>query len=234
MFPHHEDEIAQSEAANAQKFVNYWMHCEYLVVNGQKMSKSLGNFYTVRDLMAQGYSSEEIRWVLISAHYRKKLNFTFDALKQARETLKGFKAFFGRLNEIVETNKQSSVSFDFVNDHIRKFKESMGDDLNISEALASVFSLEKETNKLLASSEVGAAGAKTILNAFVGFNEILGVFDFSEETDNVPTEVKEQAEIRQAARKAKDFAKADSARKQLTELGWIVEDTPSGFNLKKI
>jgi len=234
MFPHHEDEIAQSEAANAQKFVNYWMHCEYLVVNRQKMSKSLGNFYTVRDLMAQGYSSEEIRWVLISAHYRKKLNFTFDALKQARETLKGFKAFFGRLNEIVETNKQSSVSFDFVNDHIRKFKESMGDDLNISEALASVFSLEKETNKLLASSEVGAAGAKTILNAFVGFNEILGVFDFSEETDNVPTEVKEQAEIRQAARKAKDFAKADSARKQLTELGWIVEDTPSGFNLKKI
>ena len=234
MFPHHEDEIAQSEAANSQKFVNYWMHCEYLVVNGQKMSKSLGNFYTVRDLIAQGYSPEEIRWVLISAHYRKKLNFTFDALKQARETLKGFKSFFSRLNEAVKTNKQSLVSFDFVNDHINKFKEAMADDLNISEALASVFSLEKETNKLLTAPGIGATEAKTVLNAFTGFNAILGVFDFSEEPDNVPSEIRELAETRHAARKTKDFAKADSARNQLTELGWIVEDIPAGFKLKKI
>lgn len=234
MFPHHEDEIAQSEAANSQKFVNYWMHCEYLVVNGQKMSKSLGNFYTVRDLIAQGYSPEEIRWVLISAHYRKKLNFTFDALKQARETLKGFKAFFGRLNEIIKENKQSSTLLDFVNDNINRFKEAMADDLNISEALASVFNLEKETNKILVSSEIGAAGAKTVLNAFIELNTILGVFDFSESTASIPAKIRELAETRQAARKAKDFAKADFVRKQLTELGWVVEDTPSEFKLKKI
>jgi len=234
MFPHHEDEIAQSEAANSQKFVNYWMHCEYLVVDGQKMSKSLGNFYIVRDLIAQGYLPEEIRWVLISAHYRKKLNFTFDALKQARETFKRFKSFFNRLNEAIKANKQSQGSFDFVNDHITKFKEAMADDLNISEALASVFSLEKETNKLLASSEIGAAGAKAVLDAFISFNAILGVFDFSEETDNIPKEIRELAKARQAARKAKDFSKADSTRKQLMELGWIIEDTQTGFNLKKI
>lgn len=236
MFPHHEDEIAQSEAANSQKFVNYWMHCEYLIVNGQKMSKSLGNFYTVRDLIAQGYSPEEIRWVLTSAHYRKKLNFTFEALKQARETLKGFKSFFGRLNEVVvkANNKQSSGFFDLINDNVNKFKEAMADDLNISEALASVFSLEKETNKLLASSEIGTAGAKAVLNAFTEFNAILGIFNFSEEANNIPKEVMELAETRQAARKTRDFTKADDARKELTVLGWIVEDTPSGFNLKKI
>ena len=184
-------------------------------------------------MIKQGYSPEEIRWVLISTHYRKKLNFTFDVLKQARETLKGFKFFFGRLNEAIKANQQSSVLFDFVNDHINKFKDAMADDLNISEALASLFSLEKETNKLLASSEIGASGAKIVLNAFASFNAILGVFDFSEETNNVPAEIKELAETRQTARKAKDFVKADSTRKQLMELGWIVEDTPSGFNLKK-
>lgn len=234
MFPHHEDEIAQSEAANGQKFVNYWMHCEYLVVNGQKMSKSLGNFYTVRDLIAQGYSPEEIRWVLISAHYRKKLNFTFDALKQAREILKRFKAFFGKLNEITKTNNQSSASFDFVSNNVSKFREAIADDLNISKALASVFNIEKETNKLLASSELGSAGTKAVLDAFNNFNAILGVFDFTEEPSSIPAKIKELAETRQAARKAKDFAKADYVRKQLTELGWIVEDTPFGFYLKKI
>ena len=107
MFPHHEDEIAQSEAANGIKFVNYWMHCEYLIVNNQKMSKSLGNFYTLRDLIEKGYKPEEIRWVLISTHYRKKLNFTFKACEQAREALKSFSNMFIRLSEIKNSECKS-------------------------------------------------------------------------------------------------------------------------------
>lgn len=233
MFPHHEDEIAQSESANGQKFVNYWMHCEYLIVDGQKMSKSLGNFYTVRDLIAKGYTSEEIRWVLISAHYRKKLNFTFDFLKQSRETLKGFKTLFARLHEALKSGKGGVSVTSIVHDSVEKFGKAMADDLNISEALAPVFNLQRETNKLIASNELGVKGAEAVLGAFHNFDSILGVFDFEEVEEESPSEIKALAQKRLEARKIKDFAKADSIRKQVTELGWIIEDTPSGFSLRK-
>lgn len=233
MFPHHEDEIAQSESANGQKFVNYWMHCEYLIVDGQKMSKSLGNFYTVRDLIAKGYTPEELRWVLISAHYRKKLNFTFDFLKQSRETLKGFKTLFAKLNEVLKLGKDGVSVTAIVHESVEKFGTAMADDLNISEALAPIFNLQRETNKLIASNELGVKGAEAVLGAFHNFDSILGVFDFEEAEEEIPPEIKVLAEERLAARKAKDFAKADTIRKQVSELGWIIEDTAGGFSLKK-
>lgn len=234
MFPHHEDEIAQSESANGQKFVNYWMHCEYLIVDGQKMSKSLGNFYTVRDLIAKGYTPEELRWILISAHYRKKLNFTFDFLKQSRETLKGFKTLFAKLHEVLKTGKDGVSVTDLVHDAVEKFGNAMADDLNISEALAPVFNLLRETNKLIASNELGFKGAESILGAFHNFDTILGVFDFEEIEEEVPAAIKTLAEERFAARKSKDFAKSDELRKQLTNLGWAVEDKAGTYTLKKI
>lgn len=236
MFPHHEDEIAQSEAANGQKFVNYWMHCEYLIVDGQKMSKSLGNFYTVRDLIDKGYSPEEIRWVLISAHYRKKLNFTFDFLKQSRETLKGFKTLFTKLHEILKSGKEGSPVSSLIHEAVEKFGNAMADDLNISEALASVFNLLRKTNKLIASDELGFKGAEAVLGAFHNFDTILGVFNLEETEDKeeIPSEIKKLAEERFAARKAKDFAKSDTLRKQLTDLGWAIEDKVGAYSLKKI
>ena len=234
MFPHHEDEIAQSESANGQKFVNYWMHCEYLIVDGQKMSKSLGNFYTVRDLIAKGYTPEEIRWVLISAHYRKKLNFTFDFLKQSRETLKSFKTLFAKLHDVLKIGKEGASVTNIVHDAVEKFGNAMADDLNISEALAPVFNLQRETNKLIASNELGVKGAEAVLGAFHNFDSILGVFDFEEAEEEIPSAIKSLAEERLAARKAKDFAKSDTLRKQITDLGWAVEDKAGAYSIKKI
>ncbi|HBM16161.1 MAG TPA: cysteine--tRNA ligase [Lentisphaeria bacterium] len=234
MFPHHEDEIAQSESANGQKFVNYWMHCEYLIVDGLKMSKSMGNFYTVRDLISKGYTPQEIRWVLISAQYRRKLNFTMDALKHSRESLKSFQTLFNNLNEIIKSKKDGKPVSDIVNDYVGNFGSALADDLNISEALASVFNLLRESNKLIASEELGSKGAEIIIAAFHNFDSILGVFNLDEtHEEEIPADIKKLAEERFAARRTKDFAKSDAIRKQLSELGWTVEDKANAYTLKK-
>ena len=234
MFPHHEDEIAQSEAANGVKFVNYWMHCEYLIVEGQKMSKSLGNFFTLRDLEKKGYSFNAIRWVLISAHYRRTLNFTLESCKHAQETLKNFTNFFVRLKEISESNKKGDNISQTVDSYIAKFTEAMSDDLNISEALAAVFGLQKETNKLISSDKLGNSAAKTVLEAFKKFDTVLAVFEFEKKEDEIPEEITKLAEERQTARKNKDFATSDKIRDKLKDMGWSVEDTPSGPRITKL
>ncbi len=234
MFPHHEDEIAQSEAANGVKFVNYWMHCEYLIVEGQKMSKSLGNFFTLRDLEEKGYNCNAIRWVLISAHYRRTLNFTLEACKQAQETLKNFTSFFIRLKEIADSDKKGDDISATVNSHMEKFSEAMSDDLNISEALAAVFGLQKETNKLIASNILGQNAAATVLDAFKKFDSVLAVFEFEQKGNDIPEEITKLVEERQTARKNKDFATSDIIRDRLKDLGWSVEDTPKGPRISKI
>ena len=228
MFPHHEDEIAQSEAANGTKFVNYWMHCEYLIVNNQKMSKSLGNFYTLRDLIEKGYKPEEIRWVLISTHYRKKLNFTFKACEQATEALKSFNNMFVRLSEIKNSESKSENLGNTIQEHLAEFKKSLGDDLNISGALGAVFNLQKETNKLIDKSMISKDDADKIINTYKEFNKVLGVFSFDKLQVSVPEEVVRMAEERQTARKNRDFAAADELRDRIKAAGWIVEDTPNG------
>ena len=233
MFPHHEDEIAQSEAANGVKFVNCWMHCEYLIVEGQKMSKSLGNFFTLRDLEERGFSNNAIRWVLISAHYRRTLNFTLEACEHAQETLKNFNNFFVRLNELILSEMKGTDTTEIINKYLDKFRNAMSDDLNISEALSAVFSLQKEANILIASDKLGKVGAELLLNAFKEFDTILAVFDFEKVKDETPAEIVNMVEKRQNARKNKDFATSDLLRDKLKELGWNVEDTPSGPRLSK-
>ncbi|MCP4176701.1 MAG: cysteine--tRNA ligase [bacterium] len=233
MFPHHEDEIAQSESATGKKFVNYWMHCEYLIVNGDKMSKSLGNFFILKDLIKKGYSYKDIRWVLISAHYRKKLNFTFDGCKHAKETLRSFNILFDNLNSVIKAGRDGVDLEQQISSYAEKFKNAIGDDLNISEALASVFSLMRDANKLISSGELGASGARKILDTYKNFNKILGVFEFEKHVE-IPEDIKTLVEERKEARLSKDFAKSDEIRDKLKELGWLIEDTASGARISKI
>lgn len=236
MFPHHEDEIAQSEAANGCKYVNYWLHCAHLIVNGEKMSKSLGNFLTLRDLKEKGFSGAEIRLVLLGTHYRKKLNFTFDDCTQAKNNLKKFAEFFKRLNEVEKTAQHASAEVkELVSKAQKGFKDAIGDDLNISEAMASVFGLLHEINKLRDSDKLTKADSAAVLEQFKDFDKVLGVFETEKAAgDDIPAEILEFAEKRQAARKAKDFKTADLMRDELKTRGWILEDTSKGPRLKKI
>ena len=235
MFPHHEDEIAQSECANGCKYVNYWLHCAHLMVDGEKMSKSLGNFYTLRDLLARGYTGREIRYVLLGAHYRKKLNFTMEALDQARETLKKFEALFIRLKAVAQQGDGQEVQ-KLIQEAQTSFKAALSDDLNISEALAAAFGLMRESNKLLDEEKLSAAGAKEILDVFKDFDRVFAFFDVelaAEET--VPEDILALAEERVIARKNRDFSRSDAIRDELSSRGYAVEDIPGGgFRIKKL
>ena len=237
MFPHHEDEIAQSEAANGCKFVNYWLHCEHLIVDGKKMSKSLGNFFTIRDLLGKGYTGREIRWTLIGTHYRSKLNFSLAALDQAKSRLAKFDSFFLALKALPQGENGTEAAKEAVAEAAAKFKAAFGDDLNISEALSAVFTLERKVNGMLGRNELGAEAGKIILAQFRDFDRILAVFDpdsVKETKKEIPAEIAALVEERTAAKKAKDFAKADAVRDQLKSLGWMVKDTPAGPEVSKI
>ena len=233
MFPHHEDEIAQSEAANGVKFVNYWLHCAHLMVEGQKMSKSLGNFYTLRDILAKGYTGREIRWVLIATHYRQSLNFSFKALDDARTSIQRIEALITRLKDahpladkgVEETQKATQEAID-------AFRNALNDDLNISAALGALFDLVRELNRLLDKGDCAGAAATTALQCIAQIDTVLDVCKPDAE-DGVPAEIQKMADDRQAARRAKDFATADALRKQLDDLGWVIEDTPKGPHIKR-
>ena len=235
MFPHHEDEIAQSEAANGCKFVNYWLHCEHLTVDNKKMSKSLGNFYTLRDLLAKGYTGAEVRWALIGTHYRSKLNFSFGLLDQARNTLRKFADFFQRLHHLEKGSLGKESAAELARKAETDFAAGMSNDLGIAEALAAVFTLERAVNSALAKHEFQSEAGEIILDQFRQFNRILGSLevDAAAVKEEIPPEILALAEARSAARKARDFAKADSIRDQLKAAGWIVEDSPDGIRVKK-
>ena len=234
MFPHHEDEIAQSEAATGKKWVNYWLHCAHLMVNGEKMSKSLGNFYTLRDLAGMGWKGREIRWVLIGAHYRRKLNFTLEALGQARETLARFDEFFDRMRSIDREGDGSEAEM-AVSTAAAAFSSAIADDLNISEALAAMFELLRSGNKLADAGGLSKAGAERILGAFRRFDSVIGALEVDAVRCNeVPPEVVQLAEERKAARLAKNFAESDRLRDEIAKLGYVVEDQPKQeYRLKK-
>lgn len=234
MFPHHEDEIAQSEAATGKKWVNYWLHCAHLMVNGEKMSKSLGNFYTLRDLAGMGWKGREIRWVLIGAHYRRKLNFTLEALGQARETLARFDEFFDRMRSIDREGDGSEAEL-AVSTAAAAFSSAIADDLNISEALAAMFELLRSGNKLADAGGLSKAGAERILGAFRRFDSVIGALEVDAVRCNeVPPEVVQLAEERKAARLAKNFAESDRLRDEIAKLGYVIEDQPKQeYRLKK-
>lgn len=237
MFPHHEDEIAQSEAANSCKFVNYWLHCEHLTIDKKKMSKSLGNFYTLRDLLNKGYSGKEVRWALIGTHYRSKLNFNLGLCDQARLTLKKFADFFGRLKALPQGTAGKEEAAGLAADADKKFADAIGDDLNIAEALSAVFTLERAVNTALASNSFQSEAGGVILEQFRRFDRVLAVFDVdaaaSEEAEDVPAGIMALAQKRIEARKAKDFKTADEIRDSLKAQGWVIIDTPQGMKVKK-
>ena len=219
VFPHHTNEIAQSEAATGKKFVNYWIHNAHLLVNGEKMSKSLGNFYTLEDLKKKGYEPSTARFFFLSSHYRQSLNLTFEALDGAKEAVE-------RIRNFVSSAKGKEDHPEMLELITRKdveFKEAMNDDLNTPKALAATFNFIKEANKL-------GAGEKAA-NFIKKIDSILGILKDEEEA---PEEVKKLAEERKEAKESKDWKKSDKLRDKIKELGWEVRDEKEGFVLRKI
>ncbi len=231
IFPHHEDEIAQSEAATGKPFARYWLHCAHLVVDGRKMSKSLGNFHTLRDLLARGYTGREIRYELMSAHYRQSLNFTFEALDAARAALARLDEFTSRLRDTAGEDASSTDLPAWAADTQGRFEAALDDDLNISGALAAVFDMVHAGNKAIAEGGVTAAQAATVL-ALVG--ELDRVLAFLQPPETaVEPEVLKIVELRQEARRNRNWAEADRLREELAVRGWDVQDTPQGPKVKR-
>jgi cysteinyl-tRNA synthetase len=232
MFPHHEDEIAQSEAATGKPFVKYWMHNAHLVVDGQKMSKSLGNFHTLRDVMERGYTGREIRYELMGAHYRQTLNFTFDGLAAARAALGRVDEFTARLAELAGASPAAGALPAWAEAGRVAFCSALDDDLNVSGALAALFDMLHAGNRAMdaGSSTPGEAAGVLVL-----LEELDQVFGFLKPvTEEAGQDVHDLVEQRQAAREGKDWARADQLRDELAALGWEVKDTPGGPKLRRV
>lgn len=228
IFPHHENEIAQSEAATGKPFVRYWLHCAHLLVDNRKMSKSLGNFYTLRDLFERGYKPMAVRYALISTHYRQPCNFTFDGLEAAGHAVARLRELRLRLSECRGDGDDPAALID---DARTGFIEVMDDDLNISGALGVLFDFVREMNRRIDAGQVGTDGAGKAVAFLDEIDTVLGVM--GDETADVPPEIVELVEQRQAARRDKDFALSDQLRDKIAEAGYTVEDTPDGPRVKK-
>ncbi len=227
IFPHHTNEIAQSEAATEKKFVKYWLHNEHLLVEGKKMSKSLGNFYTLRDLLQKGYSPKAIRLLLLSTHYRQKLNFTFKGVEGAKNSIERLDNFVFNLRNITETKDNPKVG-SLIKETEQKFEEKMDDDLNISEALAVIYDFINKIYKL----EISKKDAEKIISLMKKFDSILSVMEFDKK-DEISDEVKKLIDEREEARKKKEWKKADEIRNELKKKGIELIDTKEGVQWKK-
>jgi cysteinyl-tRNA synthetase len=233
-FPHHENEIAQSEALTGKQFVRYWLHSEHLIVEGQKMSKSLNNFYTLRDILALGYQPEVVRYQLAQVPYRNKLNFTFEGLKAAATAIDRLRNFQLRLESshfapgLSEQLEERAVSA------IQQFDNSLDDDLNTAEALAAVFDYVRDINTAIDTGEFRAGnvgGARNLLERFDGIFDVLR--PSVSEGSITDAEIEALINERLQAKKSRNFARADEIRKQLSEAGVIVEDTKEGSRWKR-
>lgn len=228
IFPHHENEIAQSEAYTGKVFARHWMHSAHLIVDGKKMSKSLGNFFVLNDLLKKGFSGREIRYLLMSTHYRMQLNFTVEGLEGAQKTLRRIDDFIDRLEKV------EGIDGAFDNDVIDFEKQVFayfGDDLNISGALGVLFDFIRSTNGALDQNKVGKIGASNILNSLKKIDQVLGVM--VKEKVKIPEEIEAALVKRNAARKNKDYALADHFRKKIEDAGFIIEDAPAGSFIKR-
>ena len=256
IFPHHENEIAQSEAATGKSFANYWMHVRFLLVEGQKMSKSLGNFYTPRDLILKGHKPSSIRYLLSSVPYQKQLNFTFDGLRQAANSVERLRNFKARLDNgkfAAGSNPEMEV---LAKSARAKVRAALDDDMNTAQALAAVFDMVREANAAGDNGKLLRDNVPALQRALADFDEIFSVLndDDAEKIKQVlhwaraegkpagaavvestlsDTEVEALIEQRQQARKSRDFAKADAVRKQLANSGIIIEDTKDGLRWKR-
>jgi cysteinyl-tRNA synthetase len=232
MFPHHENEIAQSEACSGSRFVKLWMHSEHLIVDGKKMSKSLGNFYSLRDLLERGFSGTQMRYLLLQTHYKTQLNFTFAGLEAAKGSLQRLQDFIQRMFDI-HSDKSSALVAPVLEKAWNAFSCALADDLNISTALAALFDMVREINVLCDQGQIGCQGAEQVIEILKRFNTILGVLIFEAEDAAVPKELKEALAQRIAARQQKNWVEADRLRDLIASRGYVIEDTPQGVRLKK-
>jgi cysteinyl-tRNA synthetase len=232
MFPHHENEIAQSEAATGKKFVDIWMHNEHLQVEGKKMSKRLGNFYTLRDLLAKGYDPIVIRYLLMSTHYRQQFNFTFEGLEAAKGAVERLRNFVRRLHEA--DGKDSGGKVAALTQKLDScFGGAMDDDLNVSIALSSLFDFVREINSLLDAGMVSKAEAADVGGKMMQLDDVLGVIGKVEAAEALPSDIDALVQRREAARKAKNWKEADEIRAQLKAMGIVLEDTAQGIRWHK-
>ena len=234
IFPHHENEIAQSECLSGQQFSKYWMHSEHLVVDGKKMSKSLGNFYTLRDLLEKGYTGTQVRYLLMQTHYKTKLNFTLQGLEAAKGSLQRLDDFILRLQNIQDEVSEEGMATEVTNKYLQEFSDSLSDDLNMSAALAAVVEMVREIHTLADQAKVSQRAAQYVLDALEKMNAVLGVLNFEVGQRKAPPEVEEALAERIEARKNKDWARADELRDFITQSGFTIEDTSQGAILKPL
>jgi cysteinyl-tRNA synthetase len=253
IFPHHENEIAQSEAYTGKKFVNFWLHNEHLMVEGKKMSKSLGNFYTLRDLLSLGYTWQAIRYFLLSGYHMQKTNLTFLALKSAENTVEGLKTFIQRLSDIpskgagFKGNQTQNLKFvqGLISRSKKDFEEAMDDDLNTPKALAVIYKLVKEINKIehldtnkfsfrnFSNSETKKI-TKQVLGLMNEFDSVLGLklSEIKKQKLEIPKEIIKLLKEREKLRREKQWKGADEIRKKVKAMGYLIEDTKEGPKLK--
>jgi cysteinyl-tRNA synthetase len=234
VFPHHENEIAQSEALTGKPFAHFWLHSEFLLVEGQKMSKSLGNFFTLRDILAQGYQPEAVRYLLASVPYRKALNFTFDGLKSAATSIERLRNYKLRLEtgKFIEADGQALLAR--TQQALKDFDESLDDDLNTAQALAAVFEYVRETNTAMDAGAFPAAAVGPALGLLARFDSLFDVLaPACKEGALSDGDIEARIAQRTQAKKSKDFAGADRIRQELLEQGIILEDTKDGVRWKR-
>ena len=236
MFPHHENEIAQAEGATRKPFSRFWVHVEYLIVDEQKMSKSLGNTYTIPDVVAKGYRPSAVRYLLLSAHYRKQLNFTWASLAQAEEALRRLTDFLARLDPVTRDGTSPDIKTR-VDEARKAFSDAMQDDLNTAAALGAIFELVRALNSAIDAGEMGKGDVATVRQAFDQFDRVLGVLSLRRAEDDQPPvavdEIDRLIEERHAARRRRDFAAADRIRNDLAARGVLLEDSSGATRWKR-
>ncbi|MCA1586454.1 MAG: cysteine--tRNA ligase [Acidobacteria bacterium] len=236
IFPHHENEIAQSEGATGRQFSRFWVHVEHLLVDDRKMSKSLGNVYSLQDVRDRGHRISALRYLLLSAHYRKQLNFTWTGLEQAEEALRRLTDLLVRLKTVRGGEPHAEIA-QRVNEARRAFDTALGSDLNIAAGLAAMFDLVRAINSAIDLKQLGEADAALVAAAFEHFDKVLGILSLRRAEDEQPAvpvpEIEHMMEQRQAARRRRDFAEADRVRQALADRGVLLEDSPQGTRWKR-
>jgi len=237
MFPHHENEIAQSEASTSKEFSRIWVHNEHLLVDGKKMAKSAGTFITLEEIKARNYSPLALKFLFLQTHYRSKLNFTWEALDSAKDGLAGVQSFIGKINVGISATENNNADQSLDLDRYQNgFVQALADDLGTPQALAIVFEMIRKINPLLENGKLSKNNFSEILDVLRVFDAVLGIMVFDQQVDTVvvPFAVTELAEKRRLAREEKNFTLADELRKSILEKGFEVKDTPRGQQLTSI
>jgi cysteinyl-tRNA synthetase len=235
IFPHHENEIAQSEASTGKDFVKYWLHNNHLVVNGKKMSKSLGNFFTLRDLIGKGHDPMAIRYLLLSGYYRSKINVTEKSLASAGNTVRKIRSFVQEMAGHESRARDNPITDSILNGAREAFEESMDDDLGISDALAALFSMMSMVNKERDGGKLSREDASKVYGFMIDIDRVLGLrLEEVPRKEEVPGDVCLLVKERESLRKKRDFAGADRVRNEIRKKGFSVEDTPGGTKVRKI